>query len=693
MFIIKVNTNTLETSRLTKLNSGLSNQSVSSFAEDQNNVKWFATSYKVSALDEDEWTVYDTDNSGLPNNYGIYEVYAGSDNEKYFKVGSDLVVFDGISWTTYNEDNSPLTNFYYFIRAVSPNGTVYLTIGADIYSFFNGTFTLLSEINALTTNTSTIVCDQNNVAYFNFSGGLIRLEGDTFEVFDTANSVLPSNNIAQMVIDEDNGLWFKSANQVMRFQDGDFEQIFSLPSSYINESIHPVGNDQAYFKYYSDEIIFYDSGETTTIPFTLYSPYGIRIIHAVSEDAVWAEVKKVGLAYYNGIEWQMVSIPGASFQSDWVKSLALDNDGNPWFGFLDGGVHTFQDGEWIRYNNVDLGLSSEDIRSISQWGNKMVFSNGFQLSVLENDEFTVLDCTTETILCQFLIGDIANDDNENLWLVSSSGGSTLIKYDGSDWEIFDAFPGVSANSRCVYAASEAEIYIGSTDAGFSEFSNGSFHVYNMDNSPLPENSVYCFLKDQDGVLWIGTQGGLVKKDGEDWTVYNLDDLVSSYPSALNDGVRDISIDANGTLWLAVRKTGLVSFDGEADWNLWTYDNSNIIHNVVEHIEITPDGYKWIGTAKNVASFREASYTVSVLDNFDVKAGVSLYPNPSNGIFQIKTNPGDQILQTELIDIQGKVLKTWSSGQSTYDITRFDKRIYLLRVNLNGTSMTARILKQ
>lgn len=41
--IIKVNKNTLEASRLTKLNSGLSNTKVLSFAEDQNNVKWFVT--------------------------------------------------------------------------------------------------------------------------------------------------------------------------------------------------------------------------------------------------------------------------------------------------------------------------------------------------------------------------------------------------------------------------------------------------------------------------------------------------------------------------------------------------------------------------------------------------------------------------------------------------------------------------
>lgn len=137
----------------------------------------------------------------------------------------------------------------------------------------------------------------------------------------------------------------------------------------------------------------------------------------------------------------------------------------------------------------------------------------------------------------------------------------------------------------------------------------------------------------------------------------------------------------------------ISFDGADDWNIWTYDNSDIITELLLHVKVAPNGYKWIGGQWNAAKFLGAGYTVSVLDDFDERVGVSLFPNPSNGVFQIKTNSDVHIRQVELIDIQGKVLRTWGGGKSTYDIGKFDNGIYILRINLGGTYTSARILKQ
>lgn len=359
-----------------------------------------------------------------------------------------------------------------------------------------------------------------------------------------------------MVVDENNQLWFYSAGQVMRFQDGNFEQVSTFTGT---ETIHPFGNNQAYFRTDPNEIAFYDGSETTSIPFTLYSPYFLHLVHADPEGGLWVDIENVGLAYYNGVEWQMITIPGSNSPTQYVFELTLDADGNPWFGFMDGGIRTLQDGEWIQYYNDDWGSGfAETIRSILQWGNKMVFSIQGKLVFLENEEFTELDCTEAPFLCSLSFQDMATDSEENLWLTNLLGDSELIKYDGSVWEAFDPFPGISAYAQCVYASSEDEIYIGTN---------------------------------------------------------------------------------------------------------------------------------------NAASFLEAGYAVSVLEDFDQKAGVSLYPNPSHGMFKIKTNPGDEIHRIDLIDVQGKVLKTWSSSESTYDISNVGNGIYILKVNLNGEYMTARILKQ
>ena len=44
--------------------------------------------------------------------------------------------------------------------------------------------------------------------------------------------------------------------------------------------------------------------------------------------------------------------------------------------------------------------------------------------------------------------------------------------------------------------------------------------YNKANSGLPDNTIRALVKDSKGIKWIGTEGGLARFDGQNWTVYN-----------------------------------------------------------------------------------------------------------------------------------------------------------------------------
>ncbi|MCI0473554.1 MAG: hypothetical protein L0Y76_08230, partial [Ignavibacteria bacterium] len=53
----------------TQFNSGLPSSLVGSILIDSNNVKWITTDNGFARLQGNTWTVYDTLNSGLPQNY------------------------------------------------------------------------------------------------------------------------------------------------------------------------------------------------------------------------------------------------------------------------------------------------------------------------------------------------------------------------------------------------------------------------------------------------------------------------------------------------------------------------------------------------------------------------------------------------------------------------------------------------
>jgi ligand-binding sensor domain-containing protein/signal transduction histidine kinase len=74
---------------------------------------------------------------------------------------------------------------------------------------------------------------------------------------------------------------------------------------------------------------------------------------------------------------------------------------------------------------------------------------------------------------------------------------------------------------------------------------------------LSQNTVYSILQDRQGFMWFGTEGGLNKFDGYQFTVYkhNPDD-----PTTISDNfVRAIHEDSTGDLWIGTRR-GLDRFD-------------------------------------------------------------------------------------------------------------------------------------
>jgi len=97
------------------------------------------------------------------------------------------------------------------------------------------------------------------------------------------------------------------------------------------------------------------------------------------------------------------------------------------------------------------------------------------------------------------------------------------------------------------------------------------------DSGLPQNTVHAIVQGRDGFLWIATEGGLVRFDGAEFTVFNHANT-PALPSDLIDGLTE---DASGALWistsggLAVLRNGRVEDIGPAHgvpatqiWRTW-----------------------------------------------------------------------------------------------------------------------------
>jgi len=188
--------------------------------------------------------------------------------------------------------------------------------------------------------------------------------------------------------------------------------------------------------------------------------------------------------------------------------------------------------------------------------------------------------------------------------------------------------------------------------------------------PMIDNSMHLIKKDSLGVLLWDKQFAFRGTD----VAYHSADLY------IVTGVRDSSL-----------VTMAVNSLGDSIWGMEHYIGNEV--KAVKSIELQNGGIATLGT---VGGFGESRQYVLVLDNTVSLAeygngsplAIEVFPNPSNGVFQIK---GAAVDRWEVYDIAGKAML--NGTRNTVDMSGQPKGIYLLRLySGNRVGTTKLVLK-
>lgn len=126
----------------------------------------------------------------------------------------------------------------------------------------------------------------------------------------------------------------------------------------------------------------------------------------------------------------------------------------------------------------------------------------------------------------------------------------------------------------------------------------AFDHYTIEQG-LSQSSVYAVMQDHLGFIWIGTEDGLNRFDGYNFTVFRND---PEDPDSLNNSyVRAIYEDSSGVLWIGTYGGGLNRFDRDAEqFSSYHHDPQNpnsLSDNQVLSLYEDRAGNLWIGTRK------------------------------------------------------------------------------------------------
>jgi hypothetical protein len=124
-------------------------------------------------------------------------------------------------------------------------------------------------------------------------------------------------------------------------------------------------------------------------------------------------------------------------------------------------------------------------------------------------------------------------------------------------------------------------------------------VYDKTNSLLPSNKVNVIRKDENGFIWVGTNGGLVKINGDTWQTYTPAN--SGLPDTV---VTSIEYDANN-LWVGTFNKGVAKFSNST-WEVFNFTNGSFPSNQIFSLGFM-EGFPLARVAEGVYKFENGTW--------------------------------------------------------------------------------------
>jgi len=399
---------------------GLSGNGITCLAIDKQNNKWvsvYASSLsdqkgllKISA-DETTFVTYAAPVLLSNNIRGIdFETVNGNTNQTVWVVTEKGInKLENNSWTAYNNISQMIsTNVYSLLinRDIKYFGTNLRLLSFDNVTWLNQS---IFQSGIPDNSIQTMEFEPNSpIKWIGTLAGLSRFNGYQFTVYNTANTVLPSNDIGSLALDEKRNLWIGTGkSSVINGGLVKFSQADSTWTVYRKtDSTNPLE---------SDSITKIVIGKDQTIWVGTQEQGGL---YSISPDSLWCKYKK---AEYPRLV------------SDDINDLYIDNDGFLWIATNSGISILNNEKEFLEpYNILNSQLTSNEIRRIKQDLEGFMWAvTGSGVAKLVNGKWKVY---TTSLVNNANLKDICFDANNLKWITSSQG---LLRTNELDWKLYN----------------------------------------------------------------------------------------------------------------------------------------------------------------------------------------------------------------------------------------------------------------
>ena len=441
--------------------------------------------------------------------------------------------------------------------------------------------------------------------YFYYNRELDKLESN----IEKRLRPLGINDKIEMIhVDYEQNLWCMTGNKLYYydFQDKKLQEL-SFPDK---ELSHIVSRQSYSCLLFSNGEIAQVDWETKTVRKIVQLELPRSGEHRIYMDTrlrLWIyTIYTSNLQCYDIQNRKMFEFPGKeTIQSDIVKAIIDDGNGNIWIGTNSKGIYILNEQtdnlmHIHRDSGTPFSLSSNHINSFYKDNQDILWvgttKQGVAFTDLNNTAFEI--CKTpeqEDISC------FQEDRNGNLWL----------GFDGKGLACYDS-------------------------------KQKNYKLFNTHNSNIPSNLIIGSYLDSKGKMWFGSYGGGI--------FYEQNGIFFPFKQTLEpiEYVRHIADDKYGNLWVGTFMHGLYCIDNGGKITSYTKENSCLYTNTITDLVYSSDhAMLYIGTSTGLYELNTQTQQLAPVKGNDnevslIKMHISCLYRDQRGLLWIGTRHGIRI---------------------------------------------------
>lgn len=501
---------------------GLSNNTVFSIVQDENNMLWLATSDGLNRFDGYNFKIYHQQRNKPNSLLSDIVRFLYIDNEKQLWIGSR----DGLSH--YNKEKDNFDNYLFSksngnisqINAISDYDENSLLLGTDnglwLFNRKSKTFEKFQSPENTQMHVQSLY-KQDDKIYIGTTSGLYvylvsgRYLSQVNEIFSKSRiqAILPKSATEIWIGTEGDGLFLYNTQSktYSYYTQNDASANGSISSNYVRSLAYDangnlwIGTFQGLSILLADENRFLNHYHNPMDNNSI-NQNSIRSIFKDKQGGMWLGTYYSGLNYYHSLKNQfgyMSQIPNTPSLNDRIISAIMeDDDGKIWIGTNDNGINLYdpptrnfryftRENKSIPSNNIKTFLRSKDGNGI------YVGSHGGGLILLHKNtgKSTTIPVPFENVYA------LSYDNASNIWIGTLNG---LFKYNESTKELFPINTSELNSEQTLFLKldSKNRLWIGGERSiGVYDLNTNKLKNYQPDDydGTVSNGSINCIIED------------------------------------------------------------------------------------------------------------------------------------------------------------------------------------------------------